>query len=256
MAVTTRPHDLPRLSGAAALGDTPPGWVSASIAACPWGVVRRAPHPLGLVPVGLRGPERWQRHAALVPRDTVTRSVPPEELRERRPWLPLLAVTLSAVTLLLAAELEADAAWGPIGGVGFELATGKPATHPGSDLDPLIRAPRRIDRPLSPGRRPFSPPCPARSTAGWRHRPAGSASPSGRAPVAPSWPVPSTAHAWWTTPGPPHERRVPLPRPGHPAAWDAPRPARPSGRHLDPHRGRFPGGAGRWHGDAGPLAGT
>ncbi|MFB9678897.1 malonate decarboxylase holo-ACP synthase [Streptosporangium vulgare] len=148
MAVTTRPHDLLRLSGAAALGDTPPGWVSASIAACPWGVVRRAPHPPGLVPVGIRGPERWQRHAALVPRDAVTRSVPPEELRERRPWLPLLAVTLSAVTLLLAAELEADAAWGPIGGVGFELATGKPATHPGSDLDLLIRAPRRIDRPL------------------------------------------------------------------------------------------------------------
>ncbi|MER5646371.1 malonate decarboxylase holo-ACP synthase [Streptosporangium sp. NPDC002524] len=177
--MTARPHDLLRLSGAAALGDTslsgaargnaplsgtalgdtplsgtalgdtPPGWVPASIAACPWGVVRRAPHPPGLVPVGIRGPERWQRHAALVPRDAVTRSVPPEALRERRPWLPLLAVTLSAVTLLLAGELEADAAWGPIGGVGFELATGKPATHPGSDLDLLIRAPRRLDRALA-----------------------------------------------------------------------------------------------------------
>jgi phosphoribosyl-dephospho-CoA transferase len=149
MAVTARPHDLLRLSGAAALDDTPPGWVPASIAACPWGVVRRAPHPPGLVPVGIRGPERWQRHAALVPRDAVTRSVPPEALRERRPWLPLLAVTLSAVTLLLAGELEADAGWGPIGGVGFELATGKPATHPGSDLDLLIRAPHRLERPLA-----------------------------------------------------------------------------------------------------------
>ncbi|MEU4540136.1 malonate decarboxylase holo-ACP synthase [Streptosporangium sp. NPDC023825] len=149
MAVTARPHDLLRLSGAAALGDTPPGWVPASIAACPWCVVRRAPHPPGLVPVGIRGPERWQRHAALVPRDAVIRSVPPEELRERRPWLPLLAVTLSAVTLLLAGELEGDTTWGPIGGVGFELATGQPVTHPGSDLDLLIRAPRRLDRALT-----------------------------------------------------------------------------------------------------------
>ncbi|MGS2646343.1 malonate decarboxylase holo-ACP synthase [Streptosporangium sp. LJ11] len=148
MAVTARPHDLLRLSGAAALGDTPPGWVPASIAACPWCVVRRAPRPPGLVPVGIRGTERWQRHAALVPRDAVIRSVPPEELRGR-PWLPLLAVTLSAVTLLLAGELEADTTWGPIGGVGFELATGQPVTHPGSDLDLLIRAPRRLDRTLT-----------------------------------------------------------------------------------------------------------
>ncbi|MFF3442740.1 malonate decarboxylase holo-ACP synthase [Streptosporangium sp. NPDC002721] len=149
MAVTARPHDLLRLSGAAALGGSPPDWVPASIAACPWGVVRRAPHPPGLVPIGIRGSERWQRHAVLVPHEAVTRSVPPEELRGRRPWLPLLAVTLSAVALLLAAELEGDTTWGPIGGVGFELATGKPATRPGSDLDLLIRTPRRLERALA-----------------------------------------------------------------------------------------------------------
>ncbi|WP_329430135.1 malonate decarboxylase holo-ACP synthase [Streptosporangium sp. NBC_01495] len=149
MAVTARPHDLLRLSGAAALQDTSPAWVPASITACPWGVVRRAPHPPGLVPIGIRGTERWQRHAALVPTGAVIRSVPPEELRGRRPWLPLLAVTLSAVALLLAGELDAGAAWGPIGGVGFELATGQPVTHPGSDLDLLIRAPHRLDRTLA-----------------------------------------------------------------------------------------------------------
>ncbi|MEU8382852.1 malonate decarboxylase holo-ACP synthase [Streptosporangium sp. NPDC048865] len=149
MALTARPHDLLRFSGAAALDGTPPGWVPASVAACPWGVVRRALHPPGLVPVGIRGAERWQRHAALVPHDAVTRSVPPEELRGRRPWLPLLAVTLSAVTLLLTAELEADAGWGPIGAVGFELATGKPVTHLGSDLDLLIRTPLRLERAMA-----------------------------------------------------------------------------------------------------------
>lgn len=144
--MTARPHDLLRLTGAAALGDALPDWVPASIAACPWGVVRRAPHPPGLVPVGIRGPERWQRHAALVPVGAVTRSVPPEALCDRRPRLPLLAATLSAVALRLATELDAGATWGPIGAVGFELATGQPAPHPGSDLDLLIRTPHRLER--------------------------------------------------------------------------------------------------------------
>ncbi|MBB4941670.1 phosphoribosyl-dephospho-CoA transferase [Streptosporangium album] len=141
-----RPHDLLWLTGAAALEDTLPDWASASLAACPWGVVRRASHPAGFIPVGVRGPERWQRHAALVPTDTVTRSVPPEELKERRPRLPRLATALSAIALRLATELEGDTAWGPIGSVGFELATGQPTTHPGSDLDLLIRTPRRLER--------------------------------------------------------------------------------------------------------------
>ncbi|WP_344919388.1 malonate decarboxylase holo-ACP synthase [Streptosporangium oxazolinicum] len=144
--MTARPHDLLRLTGAAALGDALPAWAATSVAACPWGVVRRAPHPPGLVPVGIRGPERWQRHAALVPTRAVTRSVPPEALGDRRPRLPPLAETLSAVALRLATELDAGATWGPVGGVGFELATGQPATHPGSDLDLLIRTPRRLER--------------------------------------------------------------------------------------------------------------
>jgi phosphoribosyl-dephospho-CoA transferase len=145
MALTPRPHDLLRLTGSAALAAALPGWASASLAACPWGVVRRAPHPPGLIPVGVRGPQRWQRHAVLVPADAVTRRVPPEELNRLRPRLPRLAVTLSAVALRLAAELDGDAVWGPTGGVGFELATGQTATHPGSDLDLLIRTPRRLE---------------------------------------------------------------------------------------------------------------
>jgi phosphoribosyl-dephospho-CoA transferase len=36
--------------------------------------------------------------------------------------------------------------WGPTGSVGFELATGVPATRPGSDLDLLIRAPEPLSR--------------------------------------------------------------------------------------------------------------
>ncbi|MGI8329761.1 malonate decarboxylase holo-ACP synthase [Actinomadura scrupuli] len=146
MAVIPRPHDLLRLTPDAALGDALPPWASASLAACPWGVVRRAPRPPGLVPVGVRGPERWQRHPVLLPVGEVTCSVPPEELRERRPCLPRFAAALSAVALRLATELDGDTGWGPVGSVGFELATGQPTAHPESDLDLLIRTPRRLSR--------------------------------------------------------------------------------------------------------------
>ncbi|GAB2863392.1 malonate decarboxylase holo-ACP synthase [Actinoallomurus bryophytorum] len=145
MAVTARPHDLLRLTENAALGAMPPDWASASLAACPWGVVRRAPRSPGFIPIGVRGLERWQRHATVIPAGAVTRSVPPEELREQRPRLSGLAATLSAVALCLAAELG-DVVWGPIGSVGFELASGRPVTHPGSDLDLLVRIPRRLER--------------------------------------------------------------------------------------------------------------
>ncbi|MFC6083449.1 malonate decarboxylase holo-ACP synthase [Sphaerisporangium aureirubrum] len=141
--MTARPHDLLRLAGSTVLGDGLPGWAHASLATCPWGVVRRAPHPSGFVPIDVRGPEPGQRLAALVPLDAVTHIVPPEHLTGRRPRFALLGLILAAVARELAAELE-DALWGPIGGVGFELATGRPATHPGSDLDLLIRAPRRF----------------------------------------------------------------------------------------------------------------
>ncbi|MEO3810321.1 malonate decarboxylase holo-ACP synthase [Sphaerisporangium sp. B11E5] len=143
--MTARPHDLLRFTGCAALDGPVPGWAATILATCPWAVVRRAPHPPGFVPVGVRGPERRQRHAALVPVDAITSLVPPEELTGRRPRYALLGLILTAAAHVLAFELD-GAAWGPIGGVGFELATGRPATHPGSDLDLLIRSPHRLDR--------------------------------------------------------------------------------------------------------------
>ncbi|WP_218034413.1 malonate decarboxylase holo-ACP synthase [Acrocarpospora corrugata] len=141
-----RPHDLLLLSGRSAPDAALPDWARASLAACPWAVVRRAPCSPGLIPVGVRGTERRLRHAAIVPSDSVVRVVTPEDLRKRPPRLPQFATALSAVTLRLSAELGDDAVWGPTGSLGFELATGRPVTHPGSDLDLLIRAPRRLDR--------------------------------------------------------------------------------------------------------------
>ncbi|GIH23307.1 phosphoribosyl-dephospho-CoA transferase [Acrocarpospora phusangensis] len=138
--MTPHPHDLVQPRPGTALGAAPPGWVAVSLAACPWVVVRRAPHPPGLVPVGVRGISRGQRYAGFVPAAAVVRGVPPEELRGRRPRHSRLAATMSAV----AALLDGEAVWGPTGSVGFELATGHPVTRPGSDLDLVIRAPRRM----------------------------------------------------------------------------------------------------------------
>ncbi|TDD47525.1 malonate decarboxylase holo-ACP synthase [Nonomuraea terrae] len=144
MGLIVRPHDLLLLAGGgsweAALSD----WARTSLAGCPWAVVRRALCPPGLIPVGVRGPNRSQRHAALVPTAAVIRRVLPEALRSH-PRLPHLAATLSAVARLL----DGVAVWGPTGGVGFELATGRSATHAASDLDVLVRAPYRWDQAVA-----------------------------------------------------------------------------------------------------------
>jgi phosphoribosyl-dephospho-CoA transferase len=141
MGLIPRPHDLLLLTGGGAWEAGLPDWARASLTACPWAVVRRAPQPPGLVPVGIRGPSRSQRHAALIPTCAVLRRVPPEAVRSH-PRLSHLAATLSGVARLL----DGAAAWGPTGGVGFELATGHPVTHPGSDLDLLVRTPYRWER--------------------------------------------------------------------------------------------------------------
>ncbi|SDK37792.1 phosphoribosyl-dephospho-CoA transferase [Nonomuraea maritima] len=148
MEVTPRPHDLLRLAPDAVTGGLP-RWAAASLAACPWAVVRRAPHPSRLIPVGVRGAARCERQAALVPSTAVLGRVPPEWLNRRVPRLPRPAAALAAVRRCLAAELGEAAAWGPVGGVGFELATGHRVTHPGSDLDLLIRTPDRLPRELA-----------------------------------------------------------------------------------------------------------
>jgi phosphoribosyl-dephospho-CoA transferase len=156
MVMTPRPHDVVRLADRMAPQGLP-GWAAASLAACPWAVVRRAPHPPGLVPIGVRGPSRRQRHAAFVPAAAVTRRVTPEELGRRRPRLLPLADSLCAVAVRLAAELNDagdgglnhGATWGPVGAVGFELATGQQVTHADSDLDLLIRAPHRMPPALA-----------------------------------------------------------------------------------------------------------
>ncbi|SEH53043.1 phosphoribosyl-dephospho-CoA transferase [Mycolicibacterium rutilum] len=116
-----------------------PRWVADSLHETPWVVVRRARCAHGVVPVGVRGATRAQRHALTVALTTIAEVVTPEDLSRREP--PARAPAFEALRMVrnhLSASLFR---WGPTGSVGFELATGTPTVHPDSDLDLLIRAP-------------------------------------------------------------------------------------------------------------------
>ncbi|MFC4039899.1 malonate decarboxylase holo-ACP synthase [Dactylosporangium siamense] len=135
-----RTHDLVRLAGVGtdACTGAAPAWVAESLARTPWAVVRRGTAARGHLPVGVRGPERHQRHATEVPVHSVLDVVGPEELRcgagpaDRTPALAALRALQPALDGL-------GPGWGPVGGAGFELATGQPVTTAASDLDVIVR---------------------------------------------------------------------------------------------------------------------
>jgi phosphoribosyl-dephospho-CoA transferase len=136
-----RPHDLVALRRPAALDGTVvrvPDWVAPALRRTLTVVVRRAPRGDDRVPVGVRGSRRDQRHGTWVRHADIARTTTPEHLAARlaggAPRPPLVAALLTD----LAREL-ADLAWGPVGSVGFELATGVPAVRPTSDVDLLVR---------------------------------------------------------------------------------------------------------------------
>jgi len=143
-----RPHDLVRLSepGAVLNADpAPPAWVAPALATAPFAVVRRCgAAPSGMVPVGVRGRTRGERFAAQVPVAAIAGCVVPERLAVERAWeqarrregVPALAALAAAAPWLEALRLP----WGPVGGIGFELATGIPVLTAASDVDLLVRA--------------------------------------------------------------------------------------------------------------------
>ncbi|MEV4513948.1 malonate decarboxylase holo-ACP synthase [Dactylosporangium sp. NPDC049525] len=137
---TTRTHDLVRLADpSAVLIGTEPAWVAESLAGAPWAVVRRGTAPDGQVAVGVRGPARHQRHAALVPTHAVQRVVRPEQLRPGRDASADRTPALAALRAIGPTLDGLGHDWGPVGSVGFELATGRPTTTPASDLDVVVR---------------------------------------------------------------------------------------------------------------------
>lgn len=149
-----RPHDLLRLAeDAELLVEEPiPAWVSASLRRAPWVVVRRADAPPGLIPVGVRGSTRAERFAAFLPLDAAAARVRPEDLitapgsrsARRARSVGALRVLNVVEELLVSRGLT----WGPVGSVGFELASGVATASPDSDLDIIVRTPKwwPIDR--------------------------------------------------------------------------------------------------------------
>jgi phosphoribosyl-dephospho-CoA transferase len=148
-----RAHDILRLSKAAFLPEFSalPEWALDSLRASPFVVVRRALAPDGFVPIGIRGQQRSQRAAALLPVSAVEECISPEALAARQPWLD--SSLRAALPQLRALRSVAEAAaweslvWGPVGSVAFELATGAHVIQPESDLDILVRFSSRITTP-------------------------------------------------------------------------------------------------------------
>lgn len=139
-----RPHDLLWGLAPEQLPADAPSWARQALAAGQPVVVRRALCEPGLVAVGIRGASREQRLATLMPLAAIQRSISPHQLRPRTAghW-PALRALVEVAPLLEATGLP----WGPTGSVGFELATGVPVLHAGSDLDLLLRTSGPFERP-------------------------------------------------------------------------------------------------------------
>ena len=107
-------------------------------------VVRRATPEAGRIPVGLRGTTRAERLAAWLEPAAVVQQREPENLRiaEGCRDLPVFDTLARVQTLLDNLGLP----WGPTGAAGYELASGWPALHAGSDLDLLIRCAAPLPR--------------------------------------------------------------------------------------------------------------
>ncbi|WP_207870122.1 malonate decarboxylase holo-ACP synthase [Pseudomonas sp. 51_B] len=138
-----QPHDLLWGMPAAGLPDDAPAWAVQALTAGQPVVVRRASCDAGWVAVGVRGQGRAQRLGVVMRLGDIQRQVRPEALRwsAPSPW-PALEALASVAAVLDASGL----AWGPTGGVGYQLATGCPVVHQASDLDLLVRTPQSMNR--------------------------------------------------------------------------------------------------------------
>jgi phosphoribosyl-dephospho-CoA transferase len=114
-------------------------------------VVRRAPMTQDLVPIGIRGPERFQRWGAWCSPVGIRRIITPADL------LTQLVTTGDSQATPLRRALQSlmtgwqwfKCPWGPGGSLGFELASGKSTTTSGSDLDIIIYADEQFSRTVA-----------------------------------------------------------------------------------------------------------
>jgi len=139
-----RVHDLLLLRPGAVISagvETPP-WVDSSSNDHRWVVVRRAIAKDGFVAVGIRGIERHQRWGGFVDLADVRERVRPSQLASHRPCPTRAAIPAFGALVMLEKQLtNCGLDWGPVGSVGFELATGEQAVSITSDLDLALFAP-------------------------------------------------------------------------------------------------------------------
>jgi phosphoribosyl-dephospho-CoA transferase len=125
-----------------------PSWVEPALRRCPWVVVRRGYVRYGMLPVGVRGSARHERFAAFLAVAEIADRLSPEDLTilrhdvERHRWNSVPA--LAALARLAPMLARGGHCWGPIGSVGFEIATGVPTATMSSDLDLVLRQEHRL----------------------------------------------------------------------------------------------------------------
>jgi phosphoribosyl-dephospho-CoA transferase len=140
-----RVHDLLRVGDFNDLvHDGPcPRWLKDALTSAPWVVVRRAPAIGDLVPVGVRGSRRAERFAAFLPIPLIIERIAPEDLKSLQEAaataVPNQMPCLSALSRLETLLRRLEVVWGPVGSVGFELATGTHVVRTTSDLDVIVR---------------------------------------------------------------------------------------------------------------------
>src|SRR5215470_15310182 len=106
----------------------------------------------GMIPVRVRvrGRTSAQRFDSFMRLGDVADRITPEELAGRRSGLCRAAQVPALRTLARADPVltRHGHRWGPIGSIGFELATNVPAANATSDLDLLLRMENVLDRAM------------------------------------------------------------------------------------------------------------
>jgi phosphoribosyl-dephospho-CoA transferase len=142
-------HELIRLRNPADLWEDAPAWVEVALRRAPWVVVRRGYLSGGMLPVGIRGTARHDRHAVWLALEEIAEQLSPEDLISSRELIERTgrkeAAAFDALARVAPVLERRGIRWGPGGSVGFEIATGVATVTPSSDLDLILRADRPFD---------------------------------------------------------------------------------------------------------------
>lgn len=139
-----QPHDLLWGITLSDINSQVPNWVRDVLQRGDPVVVRRAATRRGIIPVGIRGEERYQRYKLEMPIKIISKIMTPEQLRNvDLKCFPHLAKELQRVHQIMQ---KFPYVWGYTGSVGFELATGHSTVTEQSDIDLLIRTPKYLNK--------------------------------------------------------------------------------------------------------------